>query len=58
MSDSNKAIFMSYASQDAVAALRICEALRAAGVEVWFDQSKLRSGFPVAPGPAGTLMPL
>ena len=44
MSDSNKAVFLSYASQDAAAALRICEALRAAGVEVWFDQSELRGG--------------
>jgi TolB-like protein/Tfp pilus assembly protein PilF len=33
----NKAVFLSYASQDAAAAQRICEALRAAGVEVWFD---------------------
>src|SRR4051812_11086096 len=40
----NKAIFLSYASQDAEAARRICEALRAAGVEVWFDQSELRGG--------------
>jgi hypothetical protein len=23
---------------------RICEALRAAGIEVWFDQSELRGG--------------
>jgi TolB-like protein/Tfp pilus assembly protein PilF len=38
------AVFLSYASQDAEAALRICEALRAAGVEVWFDQSQLRGG--------------
>ena len=38
------AIFLSYASQDADAALRICEALRAAGLEVWFDQSELRGG--------------
>ena len=38
MSDSaNKAVFLSYASQDVEAARRICEALRAAGVEVWFD---------------------
>jgi hypothetical protein len=36
------AVFLSYASQDAEAARRICEALRAAGVEVWFDQSELR----------------
>ena len=38
------AIFLSYASQDADAARRICEALRAAGLEVWFDQSELRGG--------------
>jgi tetratricopeptide (TPR) repeat protein len=38
------AVFLSYASQDADAALRLCEALRAAGVEVWFDQSELRGG--------------
>jgi TolB-like protein/Tfp pilus assembly protein PilF len=44
MSDSNKAVFLSYASQDAEAAKRICEALRGAGVEVWFDQSELVGG--------------
>ena len=38
------AVFLSYASQDAEAAKRICEALRAAGVETWFDQSELRGG--------------
>jgi len=38
------AVFVSYASQDAEAALRICEALRAADVEVWLDQSELRGG--------------
>jgi TolB-like protein/Flp pilus assembly protein TadD len=38
------AVFLSYASQDADAAKRICEALRAAGIEVWFDQSELRGG--------------
>jgi len=38
------AVFVSYASQDAEAAQRICEALRSAGVEVWFDQSELRGG--------------
>ncbi len=37
MSEPGKAVFLSYASQDAEAAKRICEALRAAGVEVWFD---------------------
>ena len=39
-----QAIFLSYASQDADAARRICEALRVAGLEVWFDQSELRGG--------------
>ena len=39
-----QAIFLSYASQDADAARRICDALRAAGLEVWFDQSELRDG--------------
>ena len=43
-STSARAVFLSYASQDAAAALRLCEALRAAGVEVWFDQSELRGG--------------
>ena len=44
MSESSKAVFLSYASQDADAAKRICDALRQAGVEVWFDQSELRGG--------------
>ena len=38
------AVFLSYASQDAEAARKICHALRAAAVEVWFDQSELRGG--------------
>src|SRR6516162_11247070 len=38
------AVFLSYASQDAEAARRICEALRSAGIEVWLDQSELRGG--------------
>jgi hypothetical protein len=37
-------VFLSYASQDADAARRICDALRATGIEVWFDQSELRGG--------------
>jgi hypothetical protein len=41
---SSQAVFLSYASQDADAARRICDALRAAGLEVWFDQSELRGG--------------
>ena len=44
MSDPAKAIFLSYASQDVAPARRICDALRAAGLEVWFDQSALRGG--------------
>src|SRR4051812_34346466 len=44
MSESNQAVFLSYASQDAEAARRIADALRAAGVEVWFDQSELVGG--------------
>jgi TolB-like protein len=44
VTESNKAIFLSYAKQDAEAAARICAALRAAGIEVWFDQSELRGG--------------
>jgi TolB-like protein/Tfp pilus assembly protein PilF len=38
------AVFLSYASEDAPAALRLCEDLRAAGIEVWLDQSALRGG--------------
>jgi TolB-like protein/tetratricopeptide (TPR) repeat protein len=44
MSESSHAVFLSYASEDAPAALRIAEALRAASIEVWFDQSELRGG--------------
>jgi TolB-like protein/Tfp pilus assembly protein PilF len=38
------AVFLSYASEDATAAEKICKALRAAGIEVWFDRSELRGG--------------
>ena len=44
MPEPPRAVFLSYASQDAEAARRICEALRAAGIEIWFDQSELRGG--------------
>src|SRR5215467_3650854 len=40
----SNAVFLSYASEDAEAAERIATALRAAGVEVWFDKSELRGG--------------
>ena len=44
MAEPSRAVFLSYASQDADAARRLCEALRSAGIEVWFDQSELRGG--------------
>jgi TolB-like protein/tetratricopeptide (TPR) repeat protein len=44
VSTSAGAVFLSYASEDAEAAERICEALRAASIEVWFDRSELRGG--------------
>ena len=44
VSSSPKAVFLSYASQDAEAARHICDALQAMSVEVWFDQSALRGG--------------
>ncbi|MBV8497536.1 MAG: TIR domain-containing protein [Gammaproteobacteria bacterium] len=44
MTDPSRAVFVSYASQDAEAAQRICAALRAAGIEVWLDQAELRGG--------------
>ena len=40
----SKAVFLSCASQDVEPARRIADALRAFGVEVWFDQSELRGG--------------
>ena len=44
MSGASKAVFLSYASQDALEVERIAEALRAAGVEVWFDKNELVGG--------------
>ena len=38
------AVFLSYASQDTEPVARIAEALRAAGVEVWFDKDELVGG--------------
>ncbi|HWS66315.1 MAG TPA: TIR domain-containing protein, partial [Steroidobacteraceae bacterium] len=43
-SDGHRAVFLSYASEDAEAAARICTSLRDAGIEVWFDQNELRGG--------------
>jgi len=44
VNDANRAVFLSYASQDSDAANSICDALRAAGIEVWYDQRELRGG--------------
>lgn len=44
MSDSDKAIFLSYARDDTAAARRIADALRSAGLAVWFDENELRGG--------------
>jgi TolB-like protein len=38
------AIFLSYSAHDEEAAQRICTAMRAAGLDVWFDQNELRGG--------------
>jgi len=40
----SRAVFLSYASEDAPAAQRVAEALRSAGIEVWFDREELRGG--------------
>jgi TolB-like protein/tetratricopeptide (TPR) repeat protein len=44
VTEPSHAVFLSYASQDAEPAQKICEALRAAGIEVFLDQSELRGG--------------
>jgi TolB-like protein len=44
VTDPGGAVFLSYASQDAAAAQQLCDGLRAAGIEVWLDQSDLRGG--------------
>jgi len=44
VTEASHAVFLSYASQDAEAAQKICEALRAGGIEVFLDQSELRGG--------------
>jgi TolB-like protein/Flp pilus assembly protein TadD len=41
---SPRAVFLSYARDDAEAARRMADALRAFGIEVWFDQNELRGG--------------
>lgn len=40
----SRAVFLSYSREDTEAARRIADALRAFGMEVWFDQNELRGG--------------
>jgi TolB-like protein len=42
--EQQRAVFLSYASEDSEVAGRLCESLRAAGIEVWYDKSALRGG--------------
>ncbi len=44
MNEAPRAVFLSYAREDSAAALRLAEALRTFGIEVWFDQDELRGG--------------
>src|SRR4029077_2034672 len=44
VSDSPRAVFLSYSTPDAEAARRIRDALDAVGLEVWFDKNELRGG--------------
>jgi TolB-like protein/Tfp pilus assembly protein PilF len=44
LTESKNAVFLSYAAEDAIAAQRLCAALRGAGIEVWLDRSELRGG--------------
>ncbi|HZZ57851.1 MAG TPA: TIR domain-containing protein [Opitutaceae bacterium] len=43
-STARKAVFLSYAREDGLAAQRIADALGGFGIEAWFDQSELRGG--------------
>ena len=43
-SSAGRAVFLSYAREDADAVRRIAEELRSAGIEVWFDQNELTGG--------------
>jgi hypothetical protein len=44
LTETSKAVFLSYASEDAIAAENVCAALRIAGIEAGFDKSELRGG--------------
>jgi TolB-like protein/Flp pilus assembly protein TadD len=43
-SQAGAAVFLSYAREDTATVQRIADALRAAGVEVWFDRNELTGG--------------
>ena len=44
MAEPSRAVFLSYAKEDAEAVRQIAETLRSGEVEVWFDQNELRGG--------------
>jgi TIR domain len=44
VTEESNAVFLSYASEDCEAAERIADALKVAGIEVWFDKGDLRGG--------------
>ena len=44
MTELKRAVFLSYAKEDAEAARHIADAFRSAGIEMWFDQNELRGG--------------
>lgn len=44
MTNLHQTVFVSYASDDRELALKVCQSLRAADIEVWFDQNVLRGG--------------
>jgi TolB-like protein len=44
MREPSRGVFLSYASEDVEAARRVSDALCAGGIDVWFDESELRSG--------------
>jgi hypothetical protein len=58
VAEASHAVFLSYAIagwQDAEAAQKIADALRAGGIEVFLDQSELRGGDGGGPGATPTV---
>lgn len=49
LTTTGRAVFLSYAREDAPAARRMADALRSAGLEVWFDESKSCEALPADP---------